>query len=214
MQKIILFNKEINFYPTDLSYSTSKIIDKEVAIRNLADATATCKEYGLAFIISYGTLLGCIREQKLIDYDIDLDISFFDEEKFVSLLPVFEAKGFKLIRFIEKDTYSLIKESVYIDFYVLKEIKESNTFRKLFASLFLVECGLLVPKFLFKFRKVAYIDNVSVPIPMSPKVYLSYIYGRGWKTPKQNCPGAGALGYSKATKRLLTAMMNSWFGRN
>src|SRR5665647_3641659 len=71
------------------------------------------KRLDIAYFLDFGTLLGCVRNGKIIPYDTDIDISMFfdDHDKFMEMKPIFDEKG-----------------------YVLKQERESKVFYRLFYS--------------------------------------------------------------------------------
>ena len=50
-------------------------------------------ENNVDYCIGFGTLLGCIRDKKMIPWDYDIDIGTVEINKVLSLIPKFEEKS-------------------------------------------------------------------------------------------------------------------------
>jgi len=114
------------------------------------------------YYVDMGSLLGIIRDKKLIATDTDADISLNNYElidiwKLVNKLH--NESGFKVIRFNEMENMnsviSVLKDDMYIDIYLTKS--KLNT-------------------------QLHNWDNFDFKIPVYPEKYLKKIYG-DWKTP-------------------------------
>ena len=55
-------------------------MDKVVMSANLADFQAVMQKYQIPFFITFGTLLGAVREHDFIDYDTDVDVGILNPE--------------------------------------------------------------------------------------------------------------------------------------
>jgi phosphorylcholine metabolism protein LicD len=71
------------------------------------------KKLDMKYFLDFGTLLGCVRDGKIIPYDTDIDISmlFEDHDKLEQMRPHFKQRG-----------------------YVLKKERDSGVFYRLFYS--------------------------------------------------------------------------------
>lgn len=69
---------------------------EEILVENLKDLKEIFDKYGIKFWLEAGTLLGAVRDKKLIPWDWDTDLSFREEdgEKIRSAAPEFKKKGF------------------------------------------------------------------------------------------------------------------------
>lgn len=80
-----------------VKYTDKLIIDK---IRKLLkDTNEIFRKYNLVYWIDGGTLLGAIRHGDVIPWDDDADICILDENKFVSLKPIFNQYGYDITSF-------------------------------------------------------------------------------------------------------------------
>ena len=89
--------------------------DYRILIENLCIIKDIFDAYGVIFWLDWGTLLGAIREGKIIEWDTDLDIGVFADD-FKKIYPAFS-------REIKKANFSpnipLIPSIRYILFYSL-----------------------------------------------------------------------------------------------
>lgn len=73
-------------------------------------------------MLSFGTLLGAVREKDFISHDEDIDIILKEEyrEKFLGALDKLCDSGFELVRYDRRDLYSIMRKGEYIDFYIYR----------------------------------------------------------------------------------------------
>jgi phosphorylcholine metabolism protein LicD len=101
---------------------------KNRALKNLIEVKQIFDMYNIRFWLDFGTLLGAIREGKLVDHMQDIDLGMLDEdwEKFVHSLQEFNRSGFKSIvkKFKFNDvifkTAKLYRFGVYVDLSIYK----------------------------------------------------------------------------------------------
>ena len=64
----------------------------------LLDIVAIAKKHGLTVWLNHGTLLGLMREGRLLEHDLDIDISMWaeDEDRFLAALPDIRALDYKV----------------------------------------------------------------------------------------------------------------------
>ena len=158
-------------------YVGRKVIDREVAFRNLKDLVPILDRSGIRFGPIFGSLLGMIRENDFIAWDEDIDMYILQEEEEAfkdALWPLKEA-GFELVRYDKRGLYSVMRNNEYIDFYVLRKV--SGELRHTGGADFLFERYLqdTVP---FDFK------GVTLRIPRDYEEYLTFSYG-DWRTPRQ-----------------------------
>lgn len=72
---------------------------EEVAVENLREVKDVFDKVGITFWLDFGTLLGIIRDGKIIEWDVDVDIGtwYSNKDKIVSAFPLFKEKGFRVI---------------------------------------------------------------------------------------------------------------------
>ena len=101
-------------------FAGTKIINKEISARNLLDFKRVLDDAGITFLLSYGTLLGAVREGDFIshDEDIDLIVSCEQTQSLLSSLFVLRDNGFEVCRYDRRGVISFMKEGEYIDIYI------------------------------------------------------------------------------------------------
>ena len=140
--------------------------------------------------LNHGTLLGCIREGKMIDGDSDLDIGILEEDyKEEFLDKIINAFGDTLIRkwgedaLMPKGTAGKIgKIKIYepnLCFNIWRKGIDGNRYFPFKDNRFLFKA---LGKFMKKFKEVDFM-GLKVMIPTNAEEYLAWNYGDGWKIP-------------------------------
>lgn len=210
----------------------NKIMHKkfhELAPEALKDISKvfTTYEKKIEVWLAFGTLLGAYRENKIIDYDYDLDFGIMDSDMSLDFIQYMSINGFKLKKyfiiksidpllndFVSEYTF-LYKGFVLIDFFVFKEIDN-----KISAHLFDAEDGLTWNETLkkynnglrvvkrsfskFNLKKISFYDSVFL-IPEDIDAYLREAYGEDFMTPKK-------YSYSDRPKNYEYSLHNSTLG--
>ena len=103
-----------------------KPIDKVIAKENLLLLKGILDKHNLKFLLSFGTLLGAVREHDFISHDEDIDLIMFkrDLPSFLSLLFELRKNGFELARYESRGFLSIIRKGEYIDFYFFDDYPE------------------------------------------------------------------------------------------
>lgn len=155
----------------------TKIIDKEISTRNIKEFKRILNEAGVEFILSYGTLLGAVRENDFIshDEDIDLSMSHKDLPLLLSSLFLLREHGFEVCRYDRRGLISFIKDNEYIDVYIFKNMTED-----------ILICGreVMPAHFLQSTTSLIFKDE-EFRVPKDYVKYLEFFYGNNWKTPVQ-----------------------------
>ena len=143
--------------------------------------------------LAFGTLLGFIREGKILDHDLDLDVGYLYKDKiqfdgFLGELK--KTNNFKILVNDAIDLYKLKnnhiqfrklpsiitlanKNGAHIDIFICHKVKNKIIF---YAKHFCWEVSF------FRTKKVKIIDNLIANIPFNSNKYLAENYG-DWKTP-------------------------------
>lgn len=144
----------------------------------------------IGYFITSGTLLGVVREQNLIKWDDDIDMSCFieDEERIEQALTQhiaslnigkedwgYEKKysysnkltHFKIYNLNEKQSYSIDINLIYI---------EGDNALQLLET---------VPKYHYENYELLTLDYCQLKVPQDYIAYLELVYG-DWKTPKKD----------------------------
>lgn len=158
-------------------YLGDRKIKKEVAKKNLQLLKEVLDRNNIKFCLFYGTLLGVIRENDLIEHDQDIDIFILEEdrEKFMMLLFELLEYDFKVARYDIRGAMSLIRNEEYIDICFFKKSKDIPEAR--------VCCLEYVPEIFFKKTvKINFLGRMY-DIPENYKDFLLFEYGKNWKVP-------------------------------
>lgn len=127
LKKILKEIHLYNFIKNIKKYYKNKIFKKNapnilILLRDILEKNNIC------YWVEYGTLLGTIRENKIIDYDYDIDIGVLESKiDKVKLEKVLEKNGFKKISEISlngkitENKYKYKKLKIGIDFYFFYE---------------------------------------------------------------------------------------------
>lgn len=158
-------------------FAGTKVIDKQISARNLLDFKRILDDAGITFLLSYGTLLGAVREGDFIshDEDIDLIVSCEQTPSLLSSLFVLRDNGFEVCRYDRRGVISFMKEGEYIDIYIFSPLEKGILAcgREVMPEQFLTD----VTTFSFK--------GTSYNVPKEYIRYLEFFYGVDWQIPRQ-----------------------------
>ena len=148
---------EIHLGYDNIGPYVNKAINPDIMKENLKLLCTFLNKNNIDYYVDMGSLLGIIRDKKLIASDTDADITLnnyelIDVQKLVNKLH--NESIFKVIRYIPS-IISVLKDNMYIDIYTCK----SNLKTQLHNW-----------------------DNYNFKIPSYPEKYLEKNYG-DWKTP-------------------------------
>jgi len=106
-------------------YPGRKVVDREIAMENLRLLQKRMDEAGIPLLPVFGSLLGVVRDRAIIpwDEDIDLAVSYRDEQKLLSLLWTLREDGLELVRYDKRGLYSVMRKGEYIDFYIFQPVE-------------------------------------------------------------------------------------------
>lgn len=154
---------------------------------------------GLDYWLEGGTLLGIYRENRLLPWDNDVDISmlFPGTQKINELIANLKKKGLrvrvrtfskdcsplnegelKLIKIRKKHFFGLVKGNVCLEIFI-KHTIDKNTYWQIGNKV------KYVPSKFYKKLKTLSFENFRYKVPYDLEAYLSYRYG-DWKTPQKN----------------------------
>lgn len=140
-----------------------------------------CYTYNIDYFITYGSLLGCLRNNKFIPWDSDIDVIIFekDYELLCSLKEKINSDGFHLEndKFNSRIFYSLsnkchiditfmsFQNNKLLDYY--GRFSTSDAYKK-----FIFDTNIILP------LQKSNFENIEVFIPNKPIEYLEQIYGK------------------------------------
>ncbi len=150
----------------------------------LADFYAASREAGIRPFLMWGTLLGCMREGRLLDHDQDLDIGILhgDYARKDRLIAAMKAAGYR-VRFDTPYKFSLLHRDgvLHLDvdvFYPWNGALICTTVRK--GAII----GTSFPADSFgRLKEIVFMDDLGVLVPDPPEPILTAVYGN-WRTPQ------------------------------
>jgi len=161
-----------------------------IALGLLEEASAVLTSHRIGFCVDSGTLLGIVRENRLLPWDNDLDFSVFAPEKAAMDLALeeFRARGFEVqvlklkqdLGPLRRGTLRLCKitrQEVLLDL-IVKYPHEDFHYWVIWGTLKRAPAHFYEPLSELAFGGVTY------PVPGRLDEYLTYRYG-DWRTPKK-----------------------------
>jgi len=182
MGKVLMPNgKWFLFEDESLSYENLVPMSENDAKILLRKAKELLEAKNIFFYLSYGTLLGAVREHGLIKGDEDLDICTNEEEKLLNSLEYLRDNGLKLVRVNPRCTYSFkYGGNSYIDIYIMRELKWYSAWS---SSCYSLANNSYNPKHFFKgYEDIEFLGDVY-KCPSNPENILAFWYGESWRTP-------------------------------
>lgn len=179
----------------------AKLIGKhaEVAKTMLRKITDLFDKLEIEYILDFGTLLGVVRENRLLPWDTDLDISIThkDLEKLIKNKRKLWRLGYRTrVRYFDKDTgpfkkgevriikvqtrkFVVVRDKGILDIFVMKNIdgEYSYVVKKEGASVLKT-----IPTEFHDNKTRIEFDNKQYSVPKDYERYLEYVYG-DWRTP-------------------------------
>lgn len=152
-----------------LDFFNNKKQEMNVRIENLKELITILNGFNIKYWLQGKTLLGMVRDNKLIENDHDEDIGVMESNMInicLKIIPILEKNGFKVIRATQNNSMlSLMKNFRYIDicFFTTKKDKigyEKKVFPKKFYNSF-VNLN---------------IDDFNYTIPLNYKEIIKYSY--------------------------------------
>lgn len=169
-----------------------------IALKMLHDVTTELEKKNVDYWLEGGTLLGVIRENRLLPWDNDMDISMFIKDKWKLVLVAIKLafRGYRVsTRFYKHDVapfkkgeLRMIKVRNYDKFFKKGEVMLDIFLKKRVEEDYFWTVGIKNPvlksspaTFYDQLTKVKF-DRKEYLIPQDFKGYLSYRYG-DWETP-------------------------------
>lgn len=96
---------------------------RRVAVENLREIKDVFDENDIKFWLDSGTLLGAVRDGKIIEWDGDVDLGTWnrDATQIISTFPEFKRRGFDVILNRKHVTMSIIRSGCSINFSLYRE---------------------------------------------------------------------------------------------
>jgi hypothetical protein len=142
-------------------------------------AADTLTSVGVPVVLTFGMVLGHIREGRILPWDMDIDLTIWPED--VALVRrAFQARGCKFTRDRASQMWPY-HSGIKIDLHTFYENTENNTIYHLLGKG--EKYTAAFPAYLFDnmTRSVFYSRDVWLPSPAEE--YIEYNYGPDWRTP-------------------------------
>lgn len=175
----IRFGKRIFNYEAELLDANEMPAISHAEAKSVLFATQDIlKEIGIDIYLSFGTLLGAVRDKDFIKNDYDIDVYIKDELLLFNNLSKLKDCGMELIRVIKHKIYTFRykNSSCYIDLYIL-------TSRHNIWGLYCYRiCDFYIPKKYLKDGEILFLER-KFKCPQSPERLLRFFYYNSWNTP-------------------------------
>jgi len=176
--KDIIVNGEAYFYEEQMCTSSPMNINDANELLLLVHKLFN--ENNLNFMLIFGTLLGAVRDSKLINTDTDIDIvvDIEQEKLLISLIPILEINSIKLFRHTSGYLYSFRYKSCYIDVCIMSKMGFflcRNRYIRIFH--YITPSHLLIGE-----EKICFLGQ-SFSVPKNPINLLKFWYGDTWNIP-------------------------------
>lgn len=169
----------------DITYNSISPISEDNARDLLRTTKRLFNECGISFYLTFGTLLGAVRDHGLIDGDEDVDVYIESEELLRKNLPYLYENGLKVCRIKENRYYSFhTTNNSYIDVYIKGELP---------FSIWKLWCARIsfspIPRWYIRKHISINFLGVDCLCPYKPERILRYWYGKNWRTPIKDFHG-------------------------
>jgi len=176
----------------------------------LKESCKIIEKLGIEYWLCNGTLLGLIRDHKLIPWDVDLDIGILSINYSENIIEEFLRVGYQLVDNGKGSSYrTLQKNQIKVDINIfdfqnhelvsLWRVSKINGFFGVVCKfmekfqikipnlkiLWTLEGYSVVYKDIYPLKKL-YFDGFYYSTPGCPEKVLEHIYGANWRIPIQN----------------------------
>jgi hypothetical protein len=159
------------------------VINNAVALRNVHDLLSILNSAGITSWVQDGTLLGLIRDGRVIPWDHDTDIGCFASGWKDAVIPELEAAGFRLDATLgERDNgwqHRWTRENVKTDIFFYY----TNADLTIWHAAYMQRTKQY--RFQYNLFGLAPIQTSAGPMmaPDPPEIFLETKYGSSWRTP-------------------------------
>lgn len=156
----------------------------EGATRILEEVVGALREVGVDAIVAEGTLLGLVRDGRLIPHDTDLDLYVVDPSNAVKVVHYLESRGWIVgqharIGSVSTHVTLFNADRVLLDLTFFEQVGQRlMSFKERDGYLVIDDGVLLPPKAMSQYEHLL--------IPNDPEVFLERYYGSDWRVPKES----------------------------
>lgn len=154
-------------------------------------------ENEVLFYFDAGTLLGIIREGKLLKHDCDIDIAVqgFDQKEVMRVRQLFLSNNFKLERSFSIEGIGIVEDAFSIlnfrfDVFYIQRENEKEYYYAMYRNPQLANDPDIRKRNVIKLSftpilavKKVDLEGVFVNVPENPELYLQERYGENWRIP-------------------------------
>jgi phosphorylcholine metabolism protein LicD len=156
-------------YTPGISSTMLRNLNDKIGIYNflLKKVKLILNEHNIPFYLDCGTLLGCIRDNAIMEHDTDIDVtthlSMWDKLKAIDFT--------KYDLIIKRIEYKRVKSNVKIGDILSVKTK----YGKYYCDIYLIPA--------FPILSSAILNGETYPVPIEPELYITQLYGNNWKIP-------------------------------
>jgi hypothetical protein len=161
--------------------SVAQVIDgTRRALRDL-------REEGFDAHLSYGCLLGAVRDGRMIGHDSDADLAYLSAftspadviRESYAMERAMRARGWRLVRMSGADLklFHRLEDGRDVQIDIFGGFHVGETYYQL------GECSGELPREALTPASTVRLEGVELPAPADPEAVLTYLYGPGWRVP-------------------------------
>jgi lipopolysaccharide cholinephosphotransferase len=177
----------------------TRSMSRATALENMVIARDVLEQRGIPVFLTFGTLLGAVREHDFIPHDEDVDMHIFekDEQAFRDAFPALEAHGLKLRkRVAETRRYTFARGGEDVDFFLAREVSTRNGGRA-----WDLEGRMTLPsRHLDTLESIEFLGQ-RFSVPSDPLGVVRILYGKTWNVPIAHRPSQ--VGFKARYRKLV-----------
>ena len=203
---LTLYRHTVGKLKTSLYFGAQRKILQTKGLEVIKHVADSLDNSGTLYFVDCGTLLGIIRNKKLIEYDRDIDFGIYFNEKFQAedLDKLMNAVGFKRHSSFyyrgELKEVTYVNGLTHIDFFSHTECSNSNVTYGFYRNPdyeYPTSKHVTVLEFTkarIKGVKKIFVNGFMINVPINFEEYLESCYTKNWRVPDpawsyMSCPG-------------------------